>query len=39
MSVFTKTVCVKQWQIFVMLGMTGFAVGSILAKLTNALGF
>ena len=39
MSIFTKTVCVKQWQVFVMLGMTGFAFGSILAKLTNALGF
>ncbi len=34
-----KTIRVKQWQLFVMLGMSGFAVGSILAKLTTALGF
>jgi hypothetical protein len=34
-----KSVCVKQWQLFVMLGMSGFAVGNILAKLTTALGF
>jgi len=34
-----KTICVKQWQLFVMLGMSGFAVGNILAKLTTALGF
>lgn len=34
-----KSVCVKQWQLFVMLGMSGFATGNILAKLTTALGF
>ena len=34
-----KSVCVKQWQLFVMLGMSGFAVCNILAKLTTALGF
>lgn len=34
-----KTICVKQWQLFVMLGMSGFATGNILAKLTTALGF
>jgi hypothetical protein len=33
-----KSVCVKQWQLFVMLGMSGFAVGNILAKLSSALG-
>lgn len=39
MSPLNNTVCVKQWQVFVMLAMTGFAVGSILAKITTALGF
>ncbi len=39
MSFLEKTVCVKQWQVFVMLAMTGFATGSILAKITTALGF
>lgn len=39
MSIFNKTVCVKQWQVFVMLAMTGFAIGGILAKITTALGF
>lgn len=39
MHILTKTVCVKQWQVFVMLAMTGFATGNILAKITTALGF
>lgn len=39
MSLLTKTVCVKQWQLFVMLAMTGFATGTVLAKITIALGF
>lgn len=34
-----ERVCVKQWQLFAMLGMSGFAIGNILAKLTGALGF
>jgi len=33
----TKSVCVKQWQVFAMLLMSGFATGSIIAKLVNAL--
>jgi len=33
-----ESVCIKQWQLFVLLGMSGFAVGNILAKLANALG-
>lgn len=39
MDFINKTVCVKQWQFFVMLLMTGFATGSILAELIRALGF
>jgi hypothetical protein len=39
MNHLTKTVCVKQWQLFVMVAMTGFASGTILAKITTALGF
>lgn len=34
-----KTVCLKQWQVFVMLGASGFALGNILAQLTSVLGF
>jgi hypothetical protein len=33
-----KTLCVKQWQAFVMLGLSGFAIGSILARLAGAVG-
>jgi hypothetical protein len=39
MTILQKTISVKQWQLFVMLGMSGFAVGNILAKLTTAIGF
>jgi hypothetical protein len=39
MEFFTKSVCVKQWLVFMMLGASGFAVGTVLAKITNALGF
>ncbi|SHN54332.1 hypothetical protein SAMN02745193_01154 [Erythrobacter sanguineus] len=35
---YDKPVCVKQWQLFAMLAMTGFAIGTIAAKLANALG-
>lgn len=33
------TICVKTWQIFVLLGASGFAVGTILSKTATALGF
>jgi len=33
-----EAVCVKRWHLFVMLGMSGFAIGNILAKTANALG-
>lgn len=39
MEFFTKSVCVKQWLVFAMLGASGFAAGTILAKISNALGF
>lgn len=35
----TEAVFIKRWQAFVLLGMSGFAVGNILAKTTSALGF
>jgi hypothetical protein len=38
MSTLDKTVCIKRWHLFVMLAMTGFATGNILAKITTALG-
>lgn len=38
MDFFSKTVCVKQWLVFVMLGASGFAVGNVLAKITTAIG-
>jgi hypothetical protein len=34
-----QAVCVKQWQVFLMLGLSGFAIGNVLAKITTALGF
>ena len=34
-----QTVSVKQWQMIVMLLMTGFALGSLLAKFVTWLGF
>jgi hypothetical protein len=38
MSILTKSVCVKQWHLFAMLLLSGYAAGAMLAKLTNALG-
>lgn len=38
MEFFSKTVCIKQWLVLVMLGASGFAVGTVLAKIANALG-
>jgi hypothetical protein len=39
MEFLNKSVCVKQWLLFVMLLMSGYATGAIIAKLTTALGF
>lgn len=39
MEFFSKTVCIKQWLVFVMLGASGFAAGTMLARITTALGF
>ena len=38
MNFLTKSVCVKQWLLFVMILMSGYATGAIIAKLANALG-
>ena len=39
MNAITETICIKRWQAFVLLGASGYAVGSILAKITTLLGF
>jgi hypothetical protein len=38
MEFLSRTINVKQWQVCVMLGASGFAVGTVLAKVANALG-
>jgi len=38
MEFFSKTVCVKQWLVFVMLGASGFACGTVLARIAGAIG-
>lgn len=39
MSRLTETICMKRWQAYVLLAMTGFAVGNILAKTATAFGY
>jgi hypothetical protein len=39
MEFLNKSVAVKQWLLFVMILMSGYATGAIAAKLANALGF
>jgi hypothetical protein len=39
MNFLVKSVCVKQWLLFVMTLMSGYASGAIIAKLTDALSF
>jgi hypothetical protein len=39
MKSLTETIGIKRWQVFVLLGASGYAVGAILAKVTTALGF
>lgn len=34
-----KSVCVKQWLLFVIVLLSGYATGAIVAKLSNAMGF
>lgn len=34
-----RTITMKSWHAFILLGLSGFAVGNMLAKLTTALGF
>lgn len=30
---------IKRWQAYILLGLSGFAIGNVLAKLITALGF
>jgi hypothetical protein len=39
MKSLNQAVCLKRWQAFALLGLSGFAVGNGLAKTINALGF
>jgi hypothetical protein len=38
MEFLTKSVCLKQWQVFAMLLLSGYATGAMLANIANALG-
>ena len=38
MDFLNKSVCVKQWQVFAMLLLSGYATGAMLANIANALG-
>jgi hypothetical protein len=38
MNSLTKTISLKRWHAFVLLAMSGYTVGSIIAKVTTALG-
>jgi hypothetical protein len=38
MNSLTETISVKRWHAFVLLAMSGYAVGSIIAKAATALG-
>lgn len=39
MNSLTETISIRRWQAFVLVGMSGFAVGNIIAKVTTALGW
>jgi hypothetical protein len=39
MTSLTDTISIKRWQALAMLGLSGFAVGTVLAKIAAALGF
>jgi hypothetical protein len=38
MNSLTETIILERWHAFVLLAMSGYAVGSIIAKVTTALG-
>jgi hypothetical protein len=38
MNSLTETINLKRWHAFALLAMSGYAIGSILAKVTTALG-
>lgn len=39
MQSLNDTICLKRWQAYVLLGTSGFAFGTILARTAEALGF
>lgn len=39
MKSLNDTICLKRWQAYGLLGMSGFACGMILARTVSALGF
>lgn len=38
MNSLSETICLKRWQAILLLALSGFAVGNILAKSTAAIG-
>lgn len=38
MNKLSSAICIRYWQACVLLGLTGYAVGNIAAKITGALG-
>lgn len=39
MTALLETISVRRWQVFAMLGLSGYAVGNLVAKAAGALGF
>ena len=39
MKILNETVRIKSWQVVAMVGASGFAFGTTLSRVTNALGF
>ncbi len=39
MKTLSKTICIARWKACIMLAMTGYAFGNILAKSASAFGF
>lgn len=38
MKIWTDTISMKRWQAYILLGLTGFAVGTMLSRLAGAFG-
>ncbi len=39
MHLLNETITIKRWQAFALLALSGFAIGTVLAKTVTALGF